>query len=117
MRLRSAAFRTSASPSSRGLGHRPFTAAARVRIPLGTLTPKPVVTVLVTLEAPPRAKRGPRLWLSAADSGSVGSTSNPRGAPKPDLFTYNCAVGSLPYQRTIIAVRVRVSAPTFILRK
>jgi hypothetical protein len=28
--------RTRTSPSSRGLGHRPFTAATRVRIPLGT---------------------------------------------------------------------------------
>src|SRR5438128_10056159 len=31
-------YRSRTSPSSRGLGHRPFTAATRVRIPLGTPT-------------------------------------------------------------------------------
>src|SRR5438552_419594 len=37
----------STSPSSRGLGHRPFTAATRVRIPLGTPTASVVVIASV----------------------------------------------------------------------
>jgi hypothetical protein len=46
------------SPSSRGLGHRPFTAVTRVRIPLGTqelsrIASAPVGPVAQLVSAPP----------------------------------------------------------------
>src|SRR5438309_11986356 len=66
---------SAASPSSRGPGHRPFTAATRVRIPVGT----PLFLPASAAGGPEQRLLGPRVF-NPVDVGAVEG-----GAAKPPV--------------------------------
>ena len=95
------------SPSSRGLGHRPFTAVTRVQIPLGTRVNKSIDLLLKVgpvaqlVSAPPchgggrgfKSRLGrysPRLGSSVGTSVRLKIVrSTVRSRPQPHIFLFN----------------------------
>ena len=85
----------SASPSSRGLGHRPFTAVTRVRIPLGTPFKSIGYAVPVTAKPSPypkHSKGGGRVCDTARGDLPLRSRYRSTGAALADApGSINCS--------------------------